>query len=498
MTSSVAEAAVSVQPHRYQRNSILSAIAIWAVMLVVLTIALVVSADFWSDRITDKLQAEQLSRRQSDLWRGIEAQWSDHAIDAISQAARIPDVVEALSRKDKRTLNEHLSTRFNGLAQSQGFTDWIFLDAQAQPFLSLATPNQLFTAVDPVLAQAIALAADRARLINGADGSLWYVTPIQDQGAKLVGWMGVKAETALLLKQLRRTLGQAALLQLPDGNRLVAEPRDERIFAANPHPAATVSEATLDGRRYQICGTALGAALRVFIAYDVTESAAAMREARWRSAVVAVVLVTALLALGLLILRYRLRPIYSLRDAMLAAHETGKFHLRVDAKGTDEVALLALAFNTMSDRIHEQFDQLEHTNDALKSEIAERKAAEKKLREAHAEADRANHAKSEFLSRMSHELRTPMNAILGFAQLLEMDELTPDQHEGVSHIIRGGRHLLDLINEVLDLSRIEAGRMTFSPEPVEVGEAIRETMEFVRPLAADSNVRLVAPPASGY
>ena len=285
MTSPLGTAASSGQPHGYQRNSILSTVAVWAVLLVGLTVVLVGTADRWSERMGDNLQAEQLARRQSDLWQGIEAQWSDHAIDAINQAARIPDVVEALSRKDKRTLNQHLSTRFNGLAQLQRFADWILLDAQAQPFLSLATPNRLFTTADPVLAKAVATAAGRAKLINGDDGSLWYVTPIQDQSANLVGWMCIKAEISSLLQHLRRTVGQAALLQLPDGRQLVAVAEDKSIFAANPHPAATVSEAALNGRRYQICGTALGGASRVFIAYDVTDTAAAVREAHWRSTV---------------------------------------------------------------------------------------------------------------------------------------------------------------------------------------------------------------------
>ncbi len=588
MTSPLGTAASSGQPHGYQRNSILSTVAVWAVLLVGLTVVLVGTADRWSERMGDNLQAEQLARRQSDLWQGIEAQWSDHAIDAINQAARIPDVVEALSRKDKRTLNQHLSTRFNGLAQLQRFADWILLDAQAQPFLSLATPNRLFTTADPVLAKAVATAAGRAKLINGDDGSLWYVTPIQDQSANLVGWMCIKAEISSLLQHLRRTVGQAALLQLPDGRQLVAVAEDKSIFAANPHPAATVSEAALNGRRYQICGTALGGASRVFIAYDVTDTAAAVRQAHLRSTVTTVALVTALLALGLLILRYRLRPIYSLRDAMLAAHQTGKFDVRVNAKGADEIALLALAFNEMSERINEQFHQLARTNDALKSEITGRKRAhdaleeskrqleaalhanqlimdnsrdvictvgeegrfitvsaacetlwgykpeeligqryidmvypedrpetnqaaaeimagratndfenryirkdgavvdmlwssywseadrrmfavahdnteraqiERALKEAKKEADRANHAKSEFLSRMSHELRTPMNAILGFAQLL---------------------------------------RLSLSPEPVEISEALRETIELLQPLAADREVRLSAPPVCDY
>src|SRR5712691_5945840 len=130
MTNPVATAAASVQPHRYQRNSILYTVAIWGVSLVALTVVLVVTGTLWSQRIANSLQAEQLARRQLDLWRGIEAQWSDHAVDAINQAARIPQVVEALSRKDKRTLNEHLSTRFNALVHLQRFADMVLLDAQ--------------------------------------------------------------------------------------------------------------------------------------------------------------------------------------------------------------------------------------------------------------------------------------------------------------------------------------------------------------------------------
>jgi PAS domain S-box-containing protein len=98
-------------------------------------------------------------------------------------------------------------------------------------------------------------------------------------------------------------------------------------------------------------------------------------------------------------------------------------------------------------------------------DVTARLAAEQALRRAMAEADQAreeaveaNRAKSEFLSRMSHELRTPLNAVLGFAQLLEMDPLSPNQHANVNRILKGGRHLLDLINEVLDIARIESGR----------------------------------------
>src|SRR5262249_21517682 len=98
-------------------------------------------------------------------------------------------------------------------------------------------------------------------------------------------------------------------------------------------------------------------------------------------------------------------------------------------------------------------------------------------------ANTANHAKSDFLSRMSHELRTPLNGILGFAQLLELDVQAPEQRDGVAHILKAGRHLLGLINEVLDIARIEAGRFTISLEPVQTGEANNRRPPVARPQA---------------
>ncbi len=107
-------------------------------------------------------------------------------------------------------------------------------------------------------------------------------------------------------------------------------------------------------------------------------------------------------------------------------------------------------------------------------------------------AEQANYAKNEFLSRMSHELRTPMNAIMGFGQILAMDELSEDQRDSVDRLMAAGKHLLKLINEVLDISRIETGNLTISNEPVRVADVIREVMSLVHPLAEQRRVALVS------
>jgi PAS domain S-box-containing protein len=119
----------------------------------------------------------------------------------------------------------------------------------------------------------------------------------------------------------------------------------------------------------------------------------------------------------------------------------------------------------------------------LANEVTERERLTVALRRSKEEAEKANGAKSEFLSRMSHELRTPLNAILGFAQLLEMVPLDRDKRESVGQILKAGQHLLKLINEVLEISRIEAGRLSLSPEAVLISTAVQETLDLLTPMA---------------
>lgn len=138
---------------------------------------------------------------------------------------------------------------------------------------------------------------------------------------------------------------------------------------------------------------------------------------------------------------------------------------------------------TLEERIKIRTFELEELNKSLNKTIGDQKRTEVELIKAKNEADEANQSKSEFLSRMSHELRTPMNAVLGFAQLLEMGNPSEVQHKSIRQILNGGRHLLDLINEVLDISRIDAGEFSISIEPVRINEILDEMIDIVSPLA---------------
>ncbi|MGH7617243.1 MAG: MHYT domain-containing protein [Gemmatimonadaceae bacterium] len=123
-------------------------------------------------------------------------------------------------------------------------------------------------------------------------------------------------------------------------------------------------------------------------------------------------------------------------------------------------------------------------------DVTERRLAEDALHAAREVAEAASRAKSEFLSRMSHELRTPLNAILGFGQLMELDASTPAQQENADHILKAGRHLLALINEVLDITGIEAGRLHISAEPVSVSTLVDEVVGLVGALTAQQRITL--------
>jgi signal transduction histidine kinase/DNA-binding response OmpR family regulator len=185
---------------------------------------------------------------------------------------------------------------------------------------------------------------------------------------------------------------------------------------------------------------------------------------------------------GALAARYLSRPILDLRQAA-SRLRAGEFATRLPEDRHDEFGDLAAAFNRMATVLQDLYANLE-------AKVAERTAT---LKATNLELARASQVKSEFLARMSHDLRTPLNAVIGFADLLltqQAGALTDKQQRYLGHVANAGRHLLELINDILDLTRVEARRLEIHPEPCEVPPILEETLALFRTQAQVKRITL--------
>ena len=185
---------------------------------------------------------------------------------------------------------------------------------------------------------------------------------------------------------------------------------------------------------------------------------------------------------------------------------TGDLNQNIPIRDHDELNVLAGSFNNMITKLKNAHNMLEQqvqertadlveANRQLKHEIADHKGTMKKLRESKAEAEAANIAKSEFLANMSHELRTPLNHIIGFTELLlerYFGELTEKQEKNMGHVLQSSRHLLSLINDILDLSKVEAGRLELDVSDVNLKPLLENSIIMVKEKAMKHNIGLTA------
>jgi len=219
------------------------------------------------------------------------------------------------------------------------------------------------------------------------------------------------------------------------------------------------------------------------------------------------------------------RPVLAIAHTARDVVEQSDYARRAHKSSDDEVGVLADAFNNMLSEIERRTHELEISNRDKDKEVEERRLAQLKVMQlnsaleqrvqertmqleasngqlalAKQAAESANRAKSEFLSNMSHELRTPLNAIIGFGQLLTSENMpysARQQHEFTQHILKAGHHLLELINEILNLAQIESGKLSLSLETVELDEVLDDCKTMIQPQCDQRGIRLLFPARHG-
>jgi len=210
------------------------------------------------------------------------------------------------------------------------------------------------------------------------------------------------------------------------------------------------------------------------------------------------------LLLHFLMLRFIIiKPLFKLKRGVKAIAKSD-LHYRVDIESNDEIGDLASSFNQMAkdhekttvskDKLKEQKEKLASTNENLIMEVKQRKQTQEKLLQARKLAEVASRTKSEFLANMSHELRTPLNHIIGFTELVldkKLGELNDHQEEYLCDVHQSSQHLLSLINDILDLSKVEAGKLELQPSNINLRELLENSFVMVKEKAMKNGIQLL-------
>jgi signal transduction histidine kinase/DNA-binding response OmpR family regulator len=307
----------------------------------------------------------------------------------------------------------------------------------------------------------------------------------------------------------------SAVIYTPDGQPLASYSRDrgDQIPAHPPIPSGQIEMHLLNGgeivlaRSIVFQGKPTGT---VYIRSDLEEL---NRRLMRYAGIAAVVLLASLMAALLVSSVFRravAKPIVDLAEiAKIVSHDKNYSVRATPIRRHGEVTILIDAFNEMLAQIDQNERDLRKAQDGLEQRVQERTAELQAAKDeveafsqtvlrAKEELERASKFKDQFLSTMSHELRTPLNAVLGFSDLLTEERYGPlndRQKRYVNHIHTGGKHLLRLINDILDLSKIEAGRLQLAIENVAVNTCFAEAVDILRPLADKKSQTLVQIPS---
>jgi signal transduction histidine kinase len=305
----------------------------------------------------------------------------------------------------------------------------------------------------------------------------------------------------------RARVGAAGYAYAIDGRgRLVAHPDKNLVYQKTSFAGLPQVRAALEGAAPESNSVTIGRdndggrvlsafqtvdrlGWRVFVEEPQSEAFAPLYSAIKRTALLLILFLALAVGTSILLARRMARPIVAMQAAA-SRIGAGALDQRIDVPSSDELGALAEEFNRMVERLEESYAGLEEKVEERTRELEKALAA---LDEKSRELETASQHKSDFLANMSHELRTPLNAIIGFSQVLRegmFGEVNEKQEEYLDDILSSGNHLLALINDILDLSKVEAGQLELEVAPFSLREALERGVVMVRERAITNGVEV--------
>lgn len=466
---------------------------IWAKLLVPFVILIFVWGFFGTLVLVRSRDGEARSRATAQLSSAIDtarATFADEQaalVESVRLATQLPGVRDAAARRDLRALEASLvpfaTGGRHGVVRVTDPVGTILLSVDVTGDRPVIRHTGSMTD-GAVLAAASGVSDGYGdKHLGVRDREMFVAGPVLGARGVVTAVVVVSTDAARVAHELARSTGAAVTLFGPDGASLAASGR--RLPYHRPGAGAQVSiggghpfEAFFAPLHHR--GRAFGV---VAVGYSSDYILAGVRGTAALWAILIGFGVAAAIGIGIVATRAVTVPVGRLVQATEDL-ERGDLSSRAQIGHSDEIGRLAESFNRMAAQLEAGHAELERLVEDRTSE----------LRRVNDELARASAAKSSFLAAMSHELRTPLNAVIGFADILSDPELSrvprKDAREMASNIVLSGRHLLTVINDVLDLAKVEAGRIEVHPRPCDLAALLREVRGVVAPLADTRRITL--------